>query len=359
MKYKVIRAAPKGSAGIRLLNALFSGAGFLAIWVMLAGCARPPEARPEFVFGTICTVQLYQYGSSALYGEIFSRLREIEGCLSASLPDSDVSAVNRQAGKAPVKVRPELITVLGAALCYAELSGGAFDPTVGPLVKLWAIGSEDARVPGEDEIAAALSLVNWRDIIINREEGTVFLRRPGMGIDLGAIAKGYAADEAARIIRAAGVPRAVIDLGGNIFAHGEKRDGDPWRIGIQDPLEERGASIGLLEVRNKTVVTSGVYERFLEAGGKRYHHILSTRDGYPVDQGLLSVTIMADRSMDADALSTAAFALGYEEGKALVESAGAGAIFVFDDSRLRAAGEILPMFILNSGTAYRLEGDEP
>jgi thiamine biosynthesis lipoprotein len=161
-----------------------------------------------------------------------------------------------------------------------------------------------------------------------------------MMLDLGGIAKGYAADEAARILEKHRVKGAVIDLGGNVFAYGDKAgkwpwQKLPWRVGIQNPLEDRGRYFAVMELRNKTAVTSGVYERFLEADGRRYHHILSTETGYPVESRLLSVTIIADRSVDADALSTSVFALGWEKGMALIESlnkAGEiGAVSVFND----------------------------
>jgi thiamine biosynthesis lipoprotein len=304
--------------------------------------------------GTIGTVNLYQGGTAQLYDTIFSRFREIEGAMSSHLEDTEVVKINRSAGIMPVQAGRDLITVLSTALRYAELSGGAFDPTVGPLVKLWGIGTENARIPEEGEIREALGLVNWRDVIIDEEAGTVFLRKPGMELDLGAIAKGYAADEAAEIIRKAGLPGAVIDLGGNIYALGTKRSGTPWRIAVQDPRNERGTYIGILEVRQKTVVTSGVYERFLEAGGRRYHHILSTADGYPADTGLLSVTVIADTSIDADALSTALFALGYESGRALVDSLeNIEALFVFQDLSVRGYPGALETFTLTSGQ-YRL-----
>jgi thiamine biosynthesis lipoprotein len=207
---------------------------------------------------------------------------------------------------------------------------------VGPLVKLWGIGSDSQRIPAEEEIAEALSLINWRDVVIDEGAGTVFLRHAGMRLDLGAIAKGYAADEAARIIAEAGLERGLIDLGGNILVYGVKEDGSPWRVGIQNPAGGRGAYFGIAEVTGKTLVTSGVYERFFESGGRRYHHILSTRTGYPVDSGLLSVTVISDSSMDADALSTTLFALGYDEGRSLAESMeNTEAIFVFTDLSVR------------------------
>ena len=266
---------------------------------------------------------------------------------------SGVVAINRQAGIEPVKVRPDLIEVLEKALYYAGLSGGAFDPTIGPLVKLWGIGTDSQRIPDDDEIAAALALIDWRDLIIDREEGTAFLQREGMALDLGAIAKGYAADEAVRIAREGRVKRAVFDFGGNIAVLGwreEKgKESLPWRIGMQNPLNERGTYFGVLPVHDTSVVTSGVYERYFELDGKRYHHLLSTVNGYPVDNGLLSVTVVADSSTDADAFSTTVFALGFERGKALIDSiAGVEAIFIFDDNSMQITDGLTEIFEYNS-----------
>jgi thiamine biosynthesis lipoprotein len=307
------------------------------------------------VLGTACVVNLYEGGRKETYRKIFDRLREIENTMSANLEDSDLGRINAAAGIKAVKAHPDTIKVLKRALHFAELSGGAFDPTVGPLVKLWDIGSGNEKIPGEEEITKALSLINRREIIIDEAAGTVFLPRPGMGLDLGAIAKGYAADEAARIIAGAGIERALVDLGGNILVKGPKPDGSPWRVGIQNPTDNRGAYIGISEVTNKTLVTSGVYERFFESGGKRYHHILSTRTGYPVESGLLSVTVISGSSMDADALSTALFALGYEAGLPLAESMeNTEAIFIFGDRTVRGTSRAFDSFTLTDED-FRLE----
>jgi thiamine biosynthesis lipoprotein len=330
------------------------GALILLIVLMMSGCGRTLPAQTEFVLGTVCTINLYRKGTPQVYRTLFSRLREIEGIMSANRADSDLARVNRNAGLMPVPVPPELITALSRARYFAGISGGAFDPTIGPLVKLWGIGADTARVPGEEEIRAALALVNWRELEIDDKAGTVYLPRPGMALDLGGIAKGYAADAVTALIREAGLSRAVIDLGGNIFALGEKSRNKPWRIALQNPREPRGNYIGVLEVRDKTVVTSGVYERFLETGGRRYHHILSTGDGYPADTGLLSVSVIAGSSTDADALSTALFVLGYERGRALAESLeGVEAVFVSGDLSIRATEGALALFTLADDT-YRL-----
>jgi thiamine biosynthesis lipoprotein len=331
-------------------------------------CAKAPPAQGEFILGTVCNINLYEKGTKNLYAVMFSRIREIDRTMSVNPPvfsagssgadgsgENEAGRINADAGIKPAAVSGDVIGVLERALYYAELSGGAFDPTVGPLVKLWGIGTDAPRIPGEGEIQAALSLVNWRDVLINHEEGTVFLRKPGMAIDLGAIAKGYAADEAAALAKKHGVRRAIIDLGGNILALGSRRENAPWRIGIQDPEGERGNYLGVLQVRDKSVVTSGIYERFFEEEGRRYHHILSTQNGRPVDNGLLSVTIIADISIDADALSTAAFALGWEKGRSLIETVpGAEAVFVFADQSVRGTGGAMEIFTL-TGDKYRIE----
>jgi thiamine biosynthesis lipoprotein len=335
------------------------------VFLLLAACSGPAEgqvgARTEFVMGTVCGVNLYEGGTAAVYASVFSRLREIDRTMSANEPllpaeetaegdgENELQRINRRAGIGPVKVSGELIAVLDRALRYAELSGGAFDPTVGPLVKLWGIGTETPRIPGDDEIKAALALVDWREVRINHEEGTVFLTRPGMTLDLGGIAKGYAADEASALIKKAGLRRGLIDLGGNILALGTRPGDLPWRIGIQTPDRDRGEYLGILTVEGKSVVTSGIYERFFEEGGRRYHHILSTADGRPVENGLLSVTIVAEHSIDADGLSTSVFALGYEKGRALIESLpGVEAIFVSEDRVVRGTPGALAVFSLVS-----------
>jgi thiamine biosynthesis lipoprotein len=293
----------------------------------------------EFALGTVCTVRLYDQGKPEVYRELFSRFREIERRMSVILPDSELNRINALAGIEPVQVQSDVFEVLELAARYAALSDGAFDPTVGPLVSLWNISGDEPRLPSPEEIDALLPLVSWRDLELDREGRTVFLKRPGMALDLGAIAKGYAADEAAGILRKNRINRGIIDLGGNILAYGEKQDRSPWRIGIQNPLDSRGAYIGIMEVRDQTVVTSGVYERFFEEDGVRYHHILSPADGYPARSGLLSVSLVTRRSVDADALSTAVFVLGYERGKALVESLeGVGAVFIFEDKSIRLCG---------------------
>jgi thiamine biosynthesis lipoprotein len=311
----------------------------LAVCAALLACKQPPQPRSEFVMGTVCTVNLFDEGTDALYTAVFDRLHAIEAEMSVNEGGTEVDKVNANAGIGPVAVTPDVFSVISTALRYAELSKGAFDPTIGPIVKLWNIMGEHPRVPAQAEIDAALKLVSYRDVVADSAAHSVFLTRKGMQLDLGGIAKGYAADEAVRIIKAAGLKRAIIDLGGNVYAYGDKKGGQPWRVGIQKPFTDRGEYVGIVTVKNKTLVTSGVYERYFVQNGVHYHHILSTKDGYPINNHLQSVSIVTDHSIDADALSTTVFALGWEVGSALVERLGnVEAIFIFDDNSIRIAG---------------------
>jgi thiamine biosynthesis lipoprotein len=315
---------------------------FLLCAVLLCACTKQ-NVRTEFVLGTVCSVRFFENVQPKVFDSVFSFLMHLEDILSANREGSELDTINKNAGIAPVKVSHELIDVLKRALYFAELSSNGsaiapFDPTVGPLVKLWNIGTDAERIPTNSEIQEALSLINWHDVEIDESSETVFLKKKFMALDLGAIAKGYAADEVAKIIIDYGIKSAVIDLGGNIFALGEKPASSifskpsAYKIGIQNPVDLRGTYIGYVEVKNKTLVTSGTYERFFEEGGIRYHHILSTQTGYPVWNDLLSVTIIAGNSMDADALSTTAFALGYEKGFELLENiSDVEGIFILND----------------------------
>ena len=306
--------------------------------------------------GTQCRIELFG-GTPELYERLFARLEEIDGMMSVNRPDSEISRINALTGLERVPVSPGLSAVLERARYFAKASDGAFDPTIGPLVRLWGIGGDAPRVPSPEEIRAALELVNWRDLELE-PAGTAFLRRAGMKLDLGAIAKGFAADELVKLLETSGVRAAVIDLGGNIYVYGTRpvrgffsfgqKPRTGWRIGVQDPGAERGAYAGYIETGEASVVTSGVYERFFTGDGKRWHHILDTASGLPVEGALLSVTITARSSMNADALSTAVFVMGCEKGRALAETHNALALFIFEDKTIRGSAGALDAFTLTS-----------
>ena len=314
----------------------FKSAKLLILIILLASCSRQESSRIELALGTVCSITLFENGKDSIFNEIFLRIHEIENLMSVNIPSSDISRINDNAGIAPVIVHEDTFNVIKRALFFAQASGGAFDPSVGPLVTLWGINGDNPAVPSREEIDRTLPLINWRNIIQDDETQSVFLTRRGMALDLGAIAKGFAADEAAKIIKKEKITRAKIDLGGNIIMLGERKDRRPWRVGIQNPGESRGSIIGVLQVPEKTIVTSGVYERYFEENGIHYHHLFSPSLGHPAQNRLLSVTVITDVSMDADALSTAIFVLGYDKGSDLLRSfPGTQAIFVFEDKSVR------------------------
>ncbi len=285
----------------------------LSVILLLASCSsagRRKGGRWE-ALGTVCSVNAFEDGNEDLYTAIAVRLQEIDSAFNVNRPDSSLSKINWAAGKSPVVVEQDVITVIRSALSFAERSDGAFDPTIGPLVVLWDICGDNPKVPSQREIDAALSLVNWRKLRLDEESASVFLEEEGMRLDLGGIAKGYAADEIVKILQKRKVKRAVIDLGGNIYVFGGKKDGSLWKVGVKNPADKGASVASVLSVEgNLSVVTSGNYERFFVSEGKRYHHIINPKTGYPGENELASVTIISASSMEADAMSTTAFLLG-------------------------------------------------
>lgn len=300
----------------------------IAVCVTIVNCQQRPLERTDFVLGTVCSIRILHGGNQKLLDDCFTYLRQLDDAVSANKEDTYVDRINKNAGREAVKVPAEVLELIVQALTYAERSQGAFDPTVGPLVKLWGIGTDAQRVPVSQELQAACALVNWRDVVINKAESTVCLKRSGMRLDLGAIAKGWASENLARMLDGAHVT-AIIDLGGNIQLVGQKPNKKPWKVGVQNPFGERNNSITILTLdKPMAVITSGVYERYFIENDKSYHHILDAKTGYPVDNGLVSVTIIADSGTKADALSTTLFVLGIEKGLALAEQEGVEAVFI-------------------------------
>ena len=328
----LISGSLSGFTAFRVYSWLIITAIFL-----FTSCEQTEPSRTELALGTVCSVTLFDQGKKSVYDAIFSGIRETENLMSVNIQSSDISLINSNAGIAAVQVNEETFKVTERALFFARRSAGSFDPSVGPIVSLWGIGTEEQNVPPRDKINQIQPLVDWQNVEMHPDSRGVFLKQRGMALDLGAIAKGYAADKAARLAREAGIKRAIIDLGGNIVVIGVKKDKSPWRIGIQAPGGNRGETAGYLQItgsneKNTSVVTSGVYERCFTEDGQLYHHIFSPSLGYPVQNGLVSVTIIAESSTDADALSTSVFVSGYEKGMALLEPPeSAGAVFIFED----------------------------
>lgn len=285
--------------------------------------------------GTVVTVTLYDNKSEKIIDKAFEEVKKIEQLVSINMEGTELDEVNNNAGIKPVKVSDDTYNIIKKGLEYSSLTNGSFDITIGPLVKLWSIGLPEAKVPTLDEIKGALKYINYKDVEINDSEKTVFLKKPGMIIDLGGIAKGYTADVIAQTLKDEGVEKAIIDLGGNVYALGEKAENTLWRIGIQNPDQTRGEIVGSINVKDKSIVTSGIYERFIEQDGVKYHHILSPETGYPYDNEIAGVTIISDKSIDGDALSTSVFSMGVAKGLEFVNSLpDIEAIFITKDHKV-------------------------
>jgi FAD:protein FMN transferase len=314
---------------------------FVLLVLGLSGCAKKEEvsgepiAKTDYLLGTVVTITIYDSVSEKVLDKAFDRIKEIENKMSLNIEGSEVNKINEKAGVDYVKVSDETFNVIEKGKYYSEVSDENFDITVGPLVELWGIGSEDAKVPSKEEIESAKSLINYENILLDKSKKKIKLKEKGMIIDLGGIAKGYSADVVAEVLRENGVEHAIINLGGNILTMGSKTTGEPWRIGIQNPDTSRGEYIGIVSVEDMTVVTSGIYERFLEKDGKKYHHILSPFTGYPIENSIAGVSIITKHSIDADGLSTSLFSLGVEEGLKKAETLeGVEVVFVTKDDKV-------------------------
>lgn len=304
--------------------------------------------KTNYIMGTVMNISIYDKVDEKIFEDSFDIIRNIENKMSLNIADSEVNNLNNKGFNDFVEVSDQTLFVLEKSMEYSKLSNGYFDVTIGPLVELWGIGSDRARIPNSNEIKDSISKIDYQNVEIDGNK--VKLNKDNMVIDLGGIAKGYATDEVANFLKSKGVNRAIIDLGGNIYALGSKEKNIPWTVGIQDPFnEKRGNFVGVVKAIDKSVVTSGVYERYLEQDGKKYHHILDPFTGYPVDNDLMSVTIISDNSIDGDALSTAVFALGTQKGYELVKSLeGIEAIFITKDKDIYLTPDVKNSFEINS-----------
>ncbi|MCE5195739.1 MAG: FAD:protein FMN transferase [Negativicutes bacterium] len=296
----------------------------LLLIALLCGCnqvSAEPYEFTGFAFGGLIQIKLYgeTKNSKAAGDALMQQFQNLETLMSVNLTESELLTVNRQAGLAPVKVSEQTMAVLQKALTVAGASNGAFNPAIGPLVKLWQIGFGGAHRPAEAEIVAALPLLDYRDIVVNAAESTVFLSKAGMGLDFGAIAKGFAADQAFRILAEYQIDSALISINGNLLTVGEKPNHIAWKAAIADPRGTVNDYVGILPLTDSTISTSGDYERYFEQDGVRYHHLLDSKTGYPAASDLISASMICRDGALADALSTAVFVLGKDAGLTLLQ----------------------------------------
>lgn len=280
-------------------------------------------SKTGFYFDTIVDITLYdlkdQEKANRILEAALMQCSYYERLYSRTKEGSDIYKINHANG-ASVMVNPETILLLSTALEYAKLSDGLVDPSVGSLSSLWNIKADDFELPNQAQLDEALSHIDYHGIMLDTEASTVTLKDPKMQLDLGFIAKGYIADRIKEKLLACGVNSAIINLGGNVLCINAHPNGTPFEIGIKDPQSPETNIITKLQIDDQSIVSSGDYERFKVIDGISYHHILSTKNGYPASSDLSQVTIISSSSVEGDALSTLCFILGYDKSMELLKS---------------------------------------
>ncbi len=315
-----------------------------------------PTSDTQFLMGTVCTIKIYNKHQQKALKAGFNRIKELAAQTTVNQKGSEIDKINRYAGIKPVKVTPTIYRMCKDAYHYSKISAGTFDLTIGPITSLWRIGFPDAHKPKASTIKKRLPLVNYRNVVFNDQKRTVFLKKKKMMLDLGGMAKGFISDEVMKVLQKKGVTSAIIDLGGNIYVLGNSpTNNSNWTVGIQDPSAARGDAIGSLPEKNATAVTSGIYERYLKVGNKIYSHLMDPQTGYPCQNNLLSVTIIAKRSTTGDGLSTAVYNRGLKKGYDYVEHlSGVEAIFITKKKKVYVTSGLKHKFKLFTDNGYQL-----
>lgn len=355
----MIRSIPNVGIAPRFRPGARIGAFALAaILILSVACSsRTPYTKETFVMGTKAWVTIAGLNDGAAERaahEAFREMYRIESVMSTWRPSSEISRLNAESSGAPFAVSRELYSLIDSSLFYAKATSGAFDVTIRPLVRLWGFQGGEAAIPPDAGIVRALSDVGYQKISLDSAASTVTLPS-GMQIDLAGVAKGYAVDRCVAALAALGVRNALVNIGGNIYAMGAPPGEKGWRIGVRDPkggLE----TVGTLVLRDEAVATSGNYENFVEIEGQRFGHIIDPRTGRPASS-VLSVTVVAPTGLASDALSTALFILGPDDGRAVTERlAGVAALFAMPDDHgivYRAAGDIARRLALTGASITR------
>ena len=314
--------------------------GVLIIMVLSTGClnsslfAPKPYKETQFLMDTI--VEITAYGPNAEQGvaAAFAEFQRLHTLTNNFDENSQLSKINQMAGKSKVLVDPDLMQIIAFSQEVSEKLGDSFDITVGPLTKLWGIGHKGEYIPSQAEIDKVLPLVNYHLVQLDPANHTVYLPKEGMSLDLGGIAKGYATDKAIEILKAKGITSALVNAGGDVRVIGNKPDGKPWRIGVQNPRQDDGISAKLALTQWDTMETSGDYQRFIMKDGIRYSHILNPRTGWQPRE-VASVTMVNNSSTYGDILSKPIFVLGVAKGlEILKQFPGTEVVIVTMDGKI-------------------------
>jgi thiamine biosynthesis lipoprotein len=338
------------------------------VQITCAGCGQKSASLQdfsgeEFIMNTLVRVHVIcedeKKGRAALKQafDVFKKIDHLtnrfpEGGPTASSP-GDVLKINGSAGLEPVEVSVDTVRIIQRSQYFARLTGGAFDITIGPVMDSWGFGKDIQYVPTDEEISRALSLVDYRKVEVDPGKATVFLPQPGMSLDLGGVAKGYAMDEAVKALREAGIQHALINAGGSVYALGTRPDGEPWRVGIQDPRNSEDI-IAILSLKDSAAVTSGDYQRYFEQEGVYYHHIIDPSTGKQA-RDLIQTTVIAESTTDADILSTALFVLGPRRGMSFVEELpGTEAVLIGPDKLVSVTAGLINQLTFTGDGGYQI-----
>lgn len=314
----------------------------------------------QFLMGTYVKVQIFDEGKKDVLKKAFDRVKTLADEITVNEPGSEIDKVNEQAGVSPVKLSNDVYPLVKSAYEYSETYEEGFDMTIGPITQMWHIGFDDARKPSQAEIDKALPLVDHNKVELNDKDQSIFLKEKGMELDLGAIAKGYITDEVVKVLKDNDVTTAVVDLGGNVYILGDspKKDKELWTVGIQDPNQARNKVVGTVTGKNQSLVTSGVYERNLRVNGEVFHHLFDPKTGYPFKNEIAGVSIISEKSIDGDGLSTSIFSEGLKEGLERIEGLeNVEAIFVTLDDQIFVSSGLEKNFKLDPDSGYTL-GDK-
>ncbi len=309
----------------------------------LSGCGEQNASQDFYAMDTVMSISVYGRHAQDAVNDCVSYINTLEQEISRTQQGSDIYALNHAEGE-PVEVSDEVQDVLQRALELARQTDGCFEPTIAPLSDLWAIGTDHAAIPAQQDIDAALQHVGYQQVQL---DGNAVTLPAGAQLDLGGIGKGYAADRVRDMLEQAGISRGLVSLGGNIYAIGEKENGVPWTVGISDP-DEPGSYFATLAVSDCSVVTSGDYERYFEQDGKRYCHIFDPTTGYPAESDLRSVTIVSESSTQADAFATALFVMGSKKAQEFCAQNAVEAVFVLDDHTVIVTDGLADCFVLTN-----------
>jgi len=348
---------------VKKQNRKITGIGVvvLLLMVFLSGCDQGETvSRSDFLLDTFVSITLYGESDERLLDKPFERIAALNSSLTAFEAGSDLGLIKENAGIKPVAVSEDTYRIIEKSLAYSQSSGGYFDVTIAPLVDLWGIHSPETKeAPAPEAINVAKAKTDYTKIVLNPAEQSVYLTDAGMAVNLGAIAKGYIADEVMVVLKEEGVEHAIVNLGGNVLVMGGKADNTDFGVGVEDPRNPGNGYLGVLSLKDGSVVTSGDYQRyFVDAAGKKYHHILDPFTGYPADSGLIQVTVVTDASLDADSLSTTLFLLGLDEGLKKVETLpDVEAIFITNENKIVVTSGLNDAFVFdkeNYGGTYTI-----